>query len=155
MIVDQSTLLFCDASCLIAAAGSPTGGSGFLLSLCMCGLLRGAVSQPVLLEAERNILAKLTPQALNTYHNLLQTVPLTIAPIPHVPAESAWLKEVNAKDVHVVASTLAVKAPYVLTLDRTLAEEINRTALPIQALSPGEFMRGVLPFHVNFPSLRS
>lgn len=54
MNIDRNTLLFFDASCLIAAAGSPTGGSGFLLALCARGLLRAACSQPVLVEAERN-----------------------------------------------------------------------------------------------------
>jgi len=155
MIVDRTTRLFFDASCLIAAAGSPTGVSGFLLSLCVRRLLRGTVSQAVLLEAERNILSKLRPQALDTYHNLLQTVHLNMAPIPPVPLESAWLQEVNAKDVHVVASTLAAKATFVLTLDRTLAIEINRTALPIEALTPADFIRNVLPGHVNYPTLRS
>jgi hypothetical protein len=58
------TLLFFDASCLIVA-GSPTGGAGFLLLLCAHRLLRGTVSQVVLLEAERNIAAKLSPQMLN------------------------------------------------------------------------------------------
>ena len=155
MIVDHTTLLFYDASCLIAAAGSPTGGSGFLLSLSVRRLLSGAVSQAVLLEAESNIQSKLRYQVLGTYHNLLQTVPLTMAPVPSIPPQTAWLQEVNAKDVHVVAATLAVKAPYVLTQDRKLAVEMNRTALPIEALTPGEFIRNVLPHHVNYPSIRS
>lgn len=155
MIVDHKTLLFYDASCLIAAAGSPTGGSGLLLSLCVRRLLRGAVSQAVLLEAEGNIQTKFRPQVLSVYHNLLQTAHLSMAPIPQVPPTSAWLQEVNTKDVHVVAAALAAKAPYVLTLDRKLALEINRTALPIEALAPGDFIRNVLPLHVNYPSLRS
>jgi hypothetical protein len=49
--IDRHTLLFLDASPLIAAAGSPAGGPGFLLSLCARGYLKAAVSQPVLLEA--------------------------------------------------------------------------------------------------------
>ncbi len=155
MIVDHRTLLFYDASCLIAAAGSPTGGSGLLLSLCVRRLLRGAVSQAVLLEAEGNIQSKLRPHAMSTYHDLLQTAHLSMAPIPPVPPTSAWLQEVNAKDVHVVAAPLAAKAPYVLTLDRKLVTEINRTALPIEALTPADFIRGVLPRHVYYPSLRS
>jgi len=44
MTIDQDTVVFFDASCLIAAAGSTSGGSGFLLSLCARGLLQGAVS---------------------------------------------------------------------------------------------------------------
>jgi hypothetical protein len=59
MKIDQNTILFFDATCLIAASGSPDGGSGFLLSLCARQLLRGSISQPVLLEAERNIRLKL------------------------------------------------------------------------------------------------
>jgi len=155
MIVNETTTLFFDASCLIAAAGSPTGGSGFLLSLCIRRLLRGAVSQAVLFETERNIRTKLRPQALGVYHDLLQPVPLTIAPVPRVPSETAWLQVVNAKDAHVVASTLAVKAPYVLTLDQELGDEINRTVLSIEAVAPGDFIRTILPHHVKYPALRS
>jgi len=33
MSLDSSALLFFDASCLIAAAGSPSGGFSFFLSL--------------------------------------------------------------------------------------------------------------------------
>jgi len=64
MTIDRTTLLFFDASCLIAAAGSLSGGSGFLLALCQRGLLRGAISQPVLLETERNLLKKRGPTEL-------------------------------------------------------------------------------------------
>jgi hypothetical protein len=43
MTIDQTTPIFFDASCLIAAAGSPTGGSGFLLSLCEKGHLQAVI----------------------------------------------------------------------------------------------------------------
>jgi predicted nucleic acid-binding protein len=155
MTVDHKTLLFFDASCLIAAAGSSTGGSGLLLSLCVRRLLRGVVSQAVLLEAESNIQSKLRRQALSDYHTLLQTAHLSIAPIPPVLPASVWLQEINAKDVHVVAAALAAKAPYVLTLDRKLALEINSAALSIEALTPGDFIRNVLPLHTSYPTLRS
>lgn len=59
MTIDRSTLLFFDASCLIAAAGSPTGGSAFLLSMCAAGFLRGAVSEAVLVEIERHVVMDL------------------------------------------------------------------------------------------------
>jgi len=155
MIVDDTTFLFFDASCLMAAAGSPMGGSGFLLSLCIRRLLRGAVSQAVLLEAERNIRAKLRPQTLGIYHDLLQSAPLTVAPVPRIPDGTAWLQVVNVKDAHVVASTLAVKAPYVLTLDQELEGEINRAGLSIEAITPGDFIRTILPHHAKYPALRS
>jgi hypothetical protein len=73
MRIDRQTLVFFDASCLIAAAGSPSGGAGspsggagFLVSVCASGFLRAAVSRPVLFEAERNVLAKLRPEVLQS-----------------------------------------------------------------------------------------
>jgi predicted nucleic acid-binding protein len=155
MSIDHTTLLFFDASCLIAAAGSPTGGSGFLLSLCARSLLRGAVSQVVLLEAERNIAAKLSLQALNRYHHLLQTMPLVVAALPPLSSQESWLQMVNAKDVHVLAAALAIDASYLLTLDQQLAVEVNQIGLSLHALTPADFIRLILPSHVDYPSLRS
>ena len=82
MTIDRNTLVFFDASCLIAAAGSPSGGSGFLLSLCARGYLKAAVSQPVLLEAQSNIQAKLGDEAIKRYHNFLAIVSFTLAALP-------------------------------------------------------------------------
>jgi hypothetical protein len=82
MIIDRNTLVFFDASCLIAATGSPSGGSGFLLSLCARGFLKAAVSQPVLLEAQNNIQAKLGEEAIQRYQNLLAIVPFSLAALP-------------------------------------------------------------------------
>jgi hypothetical protein len=66
--IDADTHVFFDASCLIAAAGNPTGGFGFLLSLCARGLFKAAISQPVLFEAQRNIQTKLGDEASTSYY---------------------------------------------------------------------------------------
>lgn len=153
MTIPQHTLLFFDASCLIAAAGSPTGGSGFLLSLCQRGLLRGAVSELVLAEAELNVLTKLSPAALSHLGELLETTPLQIAR-PGAWEEAPWAAAINAKDRHVVAAALAAHSPFLLTLDRALAAEVNQVDLSIQAISPGDFIRDVLPHHTEYPALR-
>jgi predicted nucleic acid-binding protein len=153
MKVDRTTALFFDASCLIAAAGSPTGGSGFLLSLCARRLLRPVVSQFVLLEAERNIQEKRGPLVLRAYHALLISVPFTVAPVPTIPA-ATWRQVVNAKDLHVVAAVLASEAPYLLTLDQNLIAEIDRADLPFQALTPGAFIKDALIHHPEYDTAR-
>jgi predicted nucleic acid-binding protein len=154
MSIDRPTLLFFDASCLIAAAGSPTGGSAFLLSLCTRGLLQGAVSQFVLLEAERNINAKLGQTAATAFHHLLTLTPLTLASVPPQPLQHAVHHGINQKDAHVVAATLAVAAPYLLTLDKRLAVQINHARLSVAALSPGDFIKSILPHHIDFSAIR-
>src|SRR3712207_3206090 len=85
MVIDQTTLLFFDSSCLIAAAGSPTGGSSFLLALCARGFLRGAVSHAVLAEAEGNILTNLKPPALTRYRREIFSISFVFPPVPRSP----------------------------------------------------------------------
>ena len=150
MRIDRTTLLFFDASCLMAAARSPSGGSGFLLSLCARGLLQGAVSQPVLLEAERNIAGKMEAVDLAAFHRLLALTPLSLAPLPPSQAMQSLSHIVNPKDVHVVAAAQEVEAPFLITLDRGLAAEVNEADLPMQALTPGDYIKTVLPHHVDF-----
>jgi predicted nucleic acid-binding protein len=154
MVIDATTVLFFDASCLIAAAGSPTGGSGFLLALIRREILSGAVSQAVLLEAERNIQAKLGLDVLRAYHELLTATPLAVAPIPQLTGNESWRSEVNDKDAHVVAAALAIDAPYLISLDRQLNIQVNRASTTLSALTPGEFIKLILPHHTQFPGLR-
>ena len=155
MIIDHTTLIFFDASCLIAAAGSPTGGSGFLLALCTRKLLRVAVSQTVLLEVERNIQAKLGQQALRMYHRQLLQAPLSVVPVPQTTHRQPWHGVINQKDEHVLAATLTCKAPFLLTLDRQLIAQVDQANLHLPGLTPGEFIKTVLIHHVEFPSLRT
>jgi hypothetical protein len=83
------------------AAGSPTGGSGFLLSLCAKGYFQAAVSTFVLTEAARNIQKRMPVEAWANYQTLLFSVPFVIAP---VPAPLPAVPPVNAKDLHIVAA---------------------------------------------------
>ncbi|HZS01307.1 MAG TPA: PIN domain-containing protein [Chloroflexota bacterium] len=153
MTLTRDSLLFFDASCLIAAAASPSGGSGFLLSVCQAGFLKACSSASVLLEAERNIAAKLPAAALATYHLQIAAAPLVLVSTPsrrsihqHGP--------VFGEDAHVVASVLAAQAPYLLTLDRPLIQQIVQAGLPLIALTPGDFIQTVLPGHPDFAAIR-
>lgn len=154
MNIDQNTLVFFDSSCLIAAAGSPSGGSGFLLSLCARGYLKAAVSQPVLLEAQRNIQAKLGDEAIKRYHNLLAVVPFSLASLPDKTKLKRLEKMINKKDVHVVSAALEIHAPFLLALDRGLILEVNKVNFGIRALSPGDFIKSVLPNHIDYLSYK-
>ncbi|MBI2910011.1 MAG: PIN domain-containing protein [Chloroflexi bacterium] len=154
MTVGPTTLLFFDASCLIAATGSPSGGSAFLLSVCARGLLRAAVSQAVLLEAERNIRLKLPPDALGVYRRLIVLTPMTIVALPSKADQRRYRTIVGEKDEHVVAAAISAGAPFLLTLDTRLQKSVNEANLPIQALSPAAFIKTVLIHHVDYPSIR-
>ena len=72
--------LFFDASVLIADAHSPTGGSGYLLEACRRGRFKPVVTRLVLIEAERNIKAKLGEEDLLRFYQLLGAVDFAIEP---------------------------------------------------------------------------
>jgi len=154
MSISADTLIFFDASCLVAASGSPSGGSGFLLQVCARRLLRAAVSQPVLLETERNVIEQLRPDALPNLRRLVATVPWIVTSLPSSPGRIRFEQLVGAKDEHVLAAAVESGAEFLLTLDKPLEERVNQSGLPIRALSPGEFIRTVLPDHEDFLTIR-
>jgi predicted nucleic acid-binding protein len=155
MKINRNTLLFFDASCLIAAAGSPSGGSGFLLSLCGRGYLQAVVSQPVLIEAQRNIQNKIGADAVKRFYTLLAIVPFSLASVPEKSELDKLEKIVNKKDVHVIAAALVVRASFLLTLDKELISEVNRVGMDIRAVMPGEFIKTILPTHEDYSSKTS
>jgi predicted nucleic acid-binding protein len=155
MAIDQTTVLFFDSSCLIAAAGSPTGGSSLLLAICARGFLKGAVSHAVLAEAEGNILSNLQPAALTRYRQEILRIPLVVAPVPSPSERETAAPITGEKDAHVLASAVHVNADYLITLDKRLISQITREEeLPVHALSPGEFITTTLRTHPAYPSLR-
>ncbi len=150
MSINANTVVFFDASCLVAASGSPTGGSGFLLEVCIRHLLQAAVSQPVLLEAERNVLEQLRPEALPNFRRLVAITPWTVTPLPSLRERRRFAQLVGEKDEHVLAGAIESGAEFLLTLDKPLAERVNRSGLPIRAITPGEFITGVLIEHDDY-----
>ena len=144
--------MFFDASCLIAAAGSLSGGSAFLLEVCARGFLRAVVSEPVLLEAERNVSLRLAHPALANFHAQLRGTGFTVVSVPLDVATYENL--VNPKDAHVVAATVGSTARFLLTLDQGLQREVNASNLEVSVFSPGDFIRQVLPTHTDFFFIR-
>jgi predicted nucleic acid-binding protein len=153
MSIGRHTLLFFDAAALMAAAGSPSGGSGFLLSLADRGTLRGAVSPGVLAEATRNVASKMGPVQIATLRSLVVQTPLAVTPVPSAETENLYSGKINNKDLHVVAAAIEAKADFLITLDRPLVEEAADAGLPISVLTPQQFIVTQLPSHPDYPLL--
>ena len=134
--------LFLDASVLIAAAGSPEGGSALLLEICRARKTPMLVTRLVLREAERNIQEKLDEAALLQFYRLIADLDLQVIPAPASEELKAASGIVAAKDAHVLAAARAGKATHLITLDRKhfLGEKRREGILPIIACTPGEFL---------------
>ena len=112
--------------------------------------MKAAVSQPVLIEAQRNIQSKLGDTALNHFYNLISIVPFSLVSLPGENRLKLLEKAVNKKDVHVLAAALEIRAPYLLASDKGFISEVNRANLGIQALTPGDFIKTILPQHKDY-----
>ncbi len=76
---------------------------------------------------------------------MLEQTPLQVAGV-----DARLLNElperINTKDRHVLAAALACGAAFLITLDRGLISEVaSHPALPLQPITPGGFIREVLP----------
>ncbi len=77
--------VFLDTSALLAGLASPQGAAHLILALAEADLLTLVVSEEVLVEAERNLAAKL-PEALPYYWQWREACPLEQVPPPSAEA---------------------------------------------------------------------
>ncbi len=134
--------LFLDASVLIAAAGSKTGGSALILELCRRGKARAASSRLVLLEAERNIRTKLGREATLRFYQEIASLNLELVE-PLTPHEiHAKEQIIHPKDAHVLAAAEKGGADFLLTLDRKhfMSATVLRAGLPFQIVTPRDLL---------------
>ena len=139
--------VFFDASALITAGASPSGGSALVASVCKSGLATPLVSRLVLWEAERNLRGKFPATALLEFYRLMGELEPQVVPDPTPAAIRKASAVVPAKDAHVLAGARAGKATHLLTLDRRhfLGTKTREAILPIIVCTPGEFLRAILP----------
>ena len=127
--------VFLDATCWVAAAGSPAGGSAEIVRQAQAGKLRLVTTLRVLEEAERNIHRAFDPAALLRFYAWLGSLPLEVVD-PTTPAEEAQWQEVTVdKDRHVLAGALKAHADVLVTLDRKhllTAAVLARCPIPVQ-----------------------
>ena len=138
----QRPLVFLDASVLVAASRSPSGGSALAMEVCRGHRFRAALTTRVLLEARKNIAEKFGElELLSFYRQLAALDPEMVSPpSPQRVAECAPLT--TEKDAHVLAGALECRAAYLLTLDRRhlLTPTVRSADLPVRVLTPGDFL---------------
>lgn len=137
--------VFLDASVLLAAAGSPLGGSSEAIEIVAADArYEAAVSDGVLLEARRNVDRKFAPAAGGRLIALLARARPVIIRSGDLTAPFPLPSFLAEKDEHVVRACLAAGATICLTLDRKhlLTEELRRWGMQHRLffIRPAEFL---------------
>ena len=138
----QRTLVFLDASVLVATSSSPSGGSALAMEMCRGRRFRAALTARVLLEARVNIAEKFGEPELLRFYQQVAALDTEMVPPPSKERLSECVPLTTEKDAHVLAAALACKADYLLTLDRRhlLTPSVLSAGLPLGVMTPGEFL---------------
>lgn len=134
-----------DASVLVAASHSASGGSALAMEVCRGSKFRAALTVRIILEARVNIAEKFgEPELLRFYQQLAALGPEMVAPPPleHV---ARCIPIVGEKDAHVLAAALECNAGYLLTLDRRhlLTPAVLSAGFAVKVMTPGDFLKQI------------
>lgn len=132
--------VFIDASVILAALGSASGGSAVILKLTQKEKLKGVISQAIIEEVKRNA-ANLNRKAEDVERIILKSR-LEIVEASSLEAEQKYAK-LAGKDAHVVASAVQAKADILLTLDKKhlLNEDVKGRLKNLGIMAPGELIK--------------
>jgi predicted nucleic acid-binding protein len=109
---------FLDATCWVAAAGSPNGGSAQILKLGRLGKLVILATPLVLQEAEENIRDHWGAEGLDRFYQDVADLDLEMIEPTTADEEAQWTALTAAKDLHVLAAAFKASADVLITLDR-------------------------------------
>jgi putative PIN family toxin of toxin-antitoxin system len=130
--------VFFDASVIIAALLSPSGGSALLLQFIKTGTIVGIISQTVIEEIVEE-------DKRNKLHKTKEEIEQFIAESGLVVSEAITLDEIkpyqnmiDEEDAHLIAGATLTKCSYLVSFDKkhVLREDIKKRFLPLIIVNP-------------------
>lgn len=143
-----TTIVFFNASVILAGLGSPKGGSALLLKWSRQHKISAFISETVLDEITRqSVKVKVGPTV--AAKRALESC--QIIPAPAADKVSSWEKMViDAGDAHVLASAKESKADYLVTLDKKNILVLRRKIRAFKIISPKELIEVLSKKSVQF-----
>ena len=135
--------VFIDTSVLIAGLASERGASGAVLDLCETGVVEMIISRQVLVEADRNLSAKL-PALVDSFRRFIKSLePLMVEDPPRGLVQKA-AKMIHLKDAPILAAAQTAQADYLVTLDKKhFLKTRDEMKFSPPVLTPEEFLRAL------------
>lgn len=137
----QSKVLL-DASCLMAAVLSPTGGSFALINEGNKGKFQLCFSEYILKETALALKEKY-PQNLVVFNALIEEINYKILPEANPKEVEKAMQYIDFKDAPILITAIKEKVDFLVTLDRKdfLGNpKLKKLKLPFKILTPGSFL---------------
>jgi putative PIN family toxin of toxin-antitoxin system len=133
--------VFFDASVIIAALLSPTGGSSLLLRFIKTQTIVGITSQTVIdevLEQESKL-----NKTQGEIANLIAASGLVIRELVTLDEIRPYENLIDKEDAHLIAGAKRTKCTYLVSLDKrhVLRDEVRARFLPLKIVTPKELLR--------------
>ncbi len=136
----RSWRAFLDTSALIAGLLSPTGAAHEVLRLFEIGVVELVVSRQVLVEADRNLTAKL-PTLLDAYHDFLRRLSPRLVEDPSREAVGRAARVIHHGDAPILAAATAAGVDYLITWNtRHFHKKAVQEFVSFQIVTPAEFL---------------
>lgn len=133
---------FLDASVLVAATLSPTGGSFRLCRESHHGRLLLITNHYARDETQR-VLHEKYPAFLKPMQKLLRWAKMHVQGDPSTRLVAKYLPLIHPEDAPILAGAVAAKANFLITLDRKhfLTERLRHAPRPFTITTPAEFLQ--------------
>ena len=133
--------VFVDTSVLISGLASSTGASGAVLDLCEAEVIQMVISRQVIVEADRNFLAKL-PRLLSRFRQFIHDLKPLLVDDPEPSLMKKAEAIVGRKDASILAAALEAKVDFLVTLyKKHFIRPRARKGMDITVVTPSEFLR--------------
>ncbi len=135
--------VFLDMSALIAGVVSSKGAAREVLRLAEIGLIEAVVSRQVVVEADRNITAKL-PECLDDFRAYVGTLAPVLIEDPPARDVKRFSLLIDSGDAPILAAASAAKADYLVTWDvKHFMTKGPRALARPKVMTPGEFLHEI------------
>lgn len=144
MVEKRRVKVFLDTSALIAGIASSKGSAREALRLAEAGLIDVFVSRQVVVEADRNIEAKL-PELIKEYRAFMKVFEPVLVDDPSVKEIKKFLRFINPGDAPILAAAVSSGADYLITWDKKhfITPKVKSYA-GIKIITPGDFLKEFL-----------
>ncbi len=133
--------VFLDTSALIAGIASSKGAAREILRLAELELIEIVLSKQVIVEADRNIEAKM-PEILYEYRSFIELLAPVLVDDPSPRDIKKYSALIDPDDAPILAAAVSSIADCLVTWDRKhFLKGDLRSITNIKVLSPGEFLK--------------